>query len=1126
MKMKNLFKHLSMFSLVLVLSLCLSSSGVFATDDGGGGRGGVEQGKEHSDDQSGKGFKDMNDQPDIYAGVIIDYRVGGTVIIDGREESIDVHSTMPNGPVDKSSGEMPISQLVGGSIIDYINNEVGSDIIYDYTGNPCKEMYDHLVRDTGVGTAEQWANGSIQLKGDGVIGQIAIGIKLRTDADGVCGAHIGDYYFTDGVINIEWDIVDGKLVPSADLQALLDNADEGIRNRNGVMILSPDTLRLLKSKGSWIDFLQNLKKVLSELDDKDDDEDDDKDDDDKDDDKDDDDKDDDDKDDDDKDDDDDKNNPLSVTFTPPEQNWTNDKYKVQAVLSAPRPTLAKNYGTTGMTLHNCTCHDKCNQHSHQYCKDCGGWTKGCPSPGHYDTRTEYQNGVPQVIPFYAYRAESKEISCCGGPYWNTGRQMVCSACSSLYGSRSMVSCWSGAHDCYKNLGVYWDFSKNTHDKHGSSSGAIKIEYVGNAIVYYFANGAGEHQATASFTNIRATDIVDLPNYKYTRATYPVTNKTYQYWSLPASPVLSVTKNGGPYRFDDVMPKLDVNVSTLGSRTFTGPDTVTGDWTNQSVTFTITATDEHSGIDDETTIDAKRSKVTISTADGQWLASRDNFSTYGGSYNLKNGKPVSFTLSESGIYTVEIFVEDMAKQGHDGITYYETGRTSDDKVANSYTVTYTIKIDKIPPALKYAYPKSEVMPNSKQNRYETSSEKNPYFLIYTSDDEGWHGLSSGMASAKYKMGRVVEDGSAANIGFEPGGWRKINITDEFKAKGKDVYLMLHATDNVGNKAYTTTDVAGINDMSDSNAGGEAAYVGPSDGFWADNVNTRMAKAGHIFINRSNLYSRTPDDPNGTSKKTPIEITRVYDVKWDKGSPKEVISWDNRARAESHAVFRNKVNDMIGLGYRVNFAYHLIGYGVDEGDNTTLYFKLFGNYNNKYEELELYIPDANGNLQKVDASNDKYFKRSFTNAAQYGVDTFDAKKENDMSLNDSKVFYEVYYEGGKALRIKDEIVLYFNYSIPANAKFKVKSTGANYNGSEVLVKVNLVSKKWMDTGSPAKLSYTLSNDGLVPWQGVGTANTFYGTSKVVELADGTGHRAEAFWYDADNTALVDIEGQKSH
>ncbi len=45
-------------------------------------------------------------------------------------------------------------------------------------------------------------------------------------------------------------------------------------------------------------------------------------------------------------------------------------------------------------------------------------------------------------------------------------------------------------------------------------------------------------------------------------------------------------------------------------------------------------------------------------------------------------------------------------------------------------------------------------------------------------------------------------------------------------------------------------------------------------------------------------------------------------------------------------------MIGLGYRVNLAYHLIGYGVDEGDTTTINFGIYGKRGDEYVPLDVW------------------------------------------------------------------------------------------------------------------------------------------------------------------------------
>ncbi len=215
-------------------------------------------------------------------------------------------------------------------------------------------------------------------------------------------------------------------------------------------------------------------------------------------------------------------------------------------------------------------------------------------------------------------------------------------------------------------------------------------------------------------------------------------------------------------------------------------------------------------------------------------------------------------------------------------------------------------------------------------------------------------------------------------------------------------------------------------------------------------------------------------------------------------------------------------MIGLGYRVNFRYHLIGFGIDKGDKCTLQFELYGHKGDRFEKLDVYTENADGNTySKVDATHE-YYRRTYENTQDELGSTFTVDDENNMMMNEGRY---IYGEDNP-----NDAVLYFNYTIPATAKFKYTKDsnpktahGSDkdwYTGTEVLVKVNLWSKKWMDPDG--KIVYQLLKDQCIPWGPNGQKKQFYGTSYTVPSLG----KGQAFWYDATSTAITDISGHKSN
>lgn len=88
---------------------------------------------------------------------------------------------------------------------------------------------------------------------------------------------------------------------------------------------------------------------------------------------------------------------------------------------------------------------------------------------------------------------------------------------------------------------------------------------------------------------------------------------------------------------------------------------------------------------------------------------------------------------------------------------------------------------------------------------------------------------------------------------------------------------------------------------------------------------------------------------------------------------------------------------------------------------------------------------------------------------------------------------------------------------NAKFKVAGGTDFVNVNEIVIRVYIESYKHMNGGTALPYIYTEDEDFSFGKNG----NTSYGTAKY-ETSIGKG---QAFWYDADMTALKDLSGSRT-
>lgn len=855
-----------------------------------------------------------------------------------------------------------------------------------------------------------------------------------------------------------------------------------------------------------------------------------------------------------------------ITWNYASCNWTNDPYTIVATLHVPDGVRRDAF----LYMQWCNCHSHCDDHTHGYCSAwwnynrsrggtvyscsdghdgglncsskhhtsfCYGYVKVCTKEVHashtdscYSTTTTgntktltctkeihthtsiygscYQYKLTCGISQHPHTGWSSKYSpgCHSTSYCRSHSVSYASCCSSTtcYGCATwdaadpcsntvigtpkglecdfpwcstILYCRSYAHTnelctgCQRNTSIKWNFDGSNHQetsKVGTCGGA-SISYSYHKI-NFTVNQTGTWNAKAYF-KIKAL-VTEKKKEEI------AVNKTGQSWQYPESDnrrYIEIEDEKGTYKFDNVKPVINLSVTESNGNNY-----ASGVWTKNSVTVKVSATDEHSGFGKGHII-----------AKGRYLAGTNNYTDYYEQKTLASGQTSSITFDKSGEYTVTVYVEDKANQGYSAL--------GENGIPNQITKTYNIKIDKIPPILKYGYNNTQVVYNGMQKRYDSSAQTNPSFYMHASDKESDY-ASSGLKSARYLITQSPVDGnSIKNSGTEfatsnqaYGTYTSQAVPSEHLKNGKYTYLILYAIDNVGNEAYTiVSSKATNNDFKNESINGTVGYVGPKNHLEIAEFTPRLIPTTNIFINRA-VLSNT------------LEITRAYDIKWE-----NAITLNNTAKTANFAVYRNAGNDMIGLGYRVNFRYKLIGYGVDTNDSSKLYFNVYGLKGNQYTKLDIYLPNNSGVYEKAPA-NSIYYTRDLQSASR--MNNFNEKTENAMSLNSS-----IFASAGT-----DETYLYFNYIIPANAKFKYQGTDTEFTGAEVLITADILSHKYMDHNG--YIEYRLSQDNDIVWNTSGLKKQFYGTSNTV--TNGVTTRGQAFWYDAVYTALKDLEGSKNN
>ncbi|MCQ2748516.1 MAG: hypothetical protein MJ246_00435 [Clostridia bacterium] len=883
------------------------------------------QGDNHDTDTYDGDYEKTNKTGGYDGNVDWSYDMTGQVEYNG--EIINVRITLETG-----SEHMNLHDLAAWDP----RNDISSLYTFGDMG-PNAALWAKLAADTGIGTASDWGNGNIKILGPGLQASINLNVHLTGQA------MIGDYLVSDGVLNLSYPPA------SSDLLAILSG--NALKSLDGTTMIGKTTLKVLAGKQDTVEFLQLLKqlkdagidveKLLEELEEPEEPE---------------------------------VPEPvpvphdiisdrITVTFDPPNQDWTNNPYYVYARVSG----LENHDDIAPVTVVNCSGH----------CRDIT-----CPEmvcPGHnwhdedtYDPNTGEKTGTHRVAEYYCEDGCQK----CGGCTHGNPRGIVT---ASHHGHTTV--CYAWAHNCFvDNAKWYWELGVDVLDSNGNCAGSIEgtVKLDGGATLRWRVGILGVWSAEAYFKcwPVQTREGAGVVNY----IDWPMPTKGYKgdAWTATKPKPAETTRTSSPYKYDDRMPVLTISTGAYGlGGTYTGNASVDaksyfgGDrskyWTNKNINFNVSLTDEHSGPD------MGASYIEIN---GKKLHSVDN---YGPCNDHKSMG--SFTLTQSGEYKIHFHCEDRAKLGT---------TSAEDHVPNMFDVYYYVYIDKIPPVVRYGFDDEKVLYNSKRERWETTGEiypdrTDPYWWLQSTDKES--DTCSGYAASGLReaWAYTTQDKNALNnpktyamkghkfatSDMAKSQWKYEMLSEEAIKKGYDVYLIIYAVDYVGNESFTTSYLAKKTDYVD---GGTPEHKAPKNHQHAEDSLQRRLPTSMIFIDRAKII--TEED----NERGPLEITRVFDVNWE-----GAITWDKTAKSNTFAVYRNTINDMIGLGYRVNFRYHLIGFGIDKGDKCTLGFELYGHKGDTFQKLDVYTQNPDGNTYSKVAAGSEYYRRTYENTQDALVET---------------------------------------------------------------------------------------------------------------------------------------------
>ncbi|HCC07890.1 MAG TPA: hypothetical protein DEP72_07010 [Clostridiales bacterium] len=257
---------------------------------------------------------------------------------------------------------------------------------------------------------------------------------------------------------------------------------------------------------------------------------------------------------------------------------------------------------------------------------------------------------------------------------------------------------------------------------------------------------------------------------------------------------------------------------------------------------------------------------------------------------------------------------------------------------------------------------------------------------------------------------------------------------------------------------------------------------------------------LFINKAG------NDPE--SHVSDLKIVKILDPTW-----KNIVDSSKPIYTMAMAVYSSKIPSKIKLGYAVNFELDTTGYGTDKFDNVTVTAHPFIRTSAGYEEVDIYIPQdkyMSKYIKIEDTDKQKYIKKVRMEVAA-DSDFFiirDAAKEKYTWM------YSYYIRPDVKFVLKSK-------SAPATLDPSIKGQAAYFVNPQINPELIVVMDIIAEKAYLKKLLYTKKED---KWA-TGPSATSYGVRKStgLDLILYGINKGEVFWYDTQNTALDDIQGE---
>lgn len=248
------------------------------------------------------------------------------------------------------------------------------------------------------------------------------------------------------------------------------------------------------------------------------------------------------------------------------------------------------------------------------------------------------------------------------------------------------------------------------------------------------------------------------------------------------------------------------------------------------------------------------------------------------------------------------------------------------------------------------------------------------------------------------------------------------------------------------------------------------------------------------------------------KSALSITKACDVKWGGSNGNYTV--------DKMSIYHNTLNDIVGLGYRMQFNFVTTGYGTDyhivdnkeQGDMLIANMKFFAKYGNNFVEVIPYV--ENNNQYEMAQYQSKY--RQLRMIANPNTNNDDVSGLNKLSVEDDKVNWN------------------FSFYLPSNTKFKLKSnTNGDYiRPSEILVQMDLECYKYYSIGEDgvfikdasnkdSRHLYTLRENKFRQTEGTEYVSDIAIKNVKVPLRGlVNSNKGCVFWYDCEKDATFDI------